>query len=185
MSSVRLVAQHYAQALSEAVPSDEELGRVREEVARIAELVRKVPELARVLKNPVVSADSKGRVIAAIAERLGAGERTRRFLEVIAANERLPLLPEIAEAVEKVHEARSGVRRAELISAVPLDADLQERLVAALSRAAGSRLLVEKRVDPSLLGGIVAKIGTTVFDGSLKTRLARLRSRMISASQAG
>ncbi len=185
MKDVRLVVDRYARALSRAVADGEGFARVRDQLAVLARAVRESPDLRRVLANPVVSPEGKERVILAIADRIGVLPVTRRFLEVVGRHERLLLLPEIAEAVAREADRREGVREVELRAAAPLPEDVRGRVEGALRAAAGGKVRLRETVDPDLLGGLVARIGGTVIDGSLKTRLERLRARLRSESAAG
>ncbi len=185
MKDVRLVVDRYARALSGAVKDGEEFARVRDELASLARVLRESPELRRVLANPVVSPEAKTRVVLAIADRMNLQPITRRFLEVVGRHERLLLLPEIAAAVGREADRREGVQEVELRAATALPDDVRDRLEEALRAAAGGTIRLREAVDPDLLGGLVARIGGTVIDGSLKTRLERLRARLRSDSAAG
>ncbi len=188
MKDVRLVVDRYARALAGAVDKEKDEGllpRVRDELVRLAGVVRESPELRRVLASPVVSPEAKSRVVLAIADRMQVAPITRRFLEVVGRHERLVLLPEIAAAVGREVDRREGIREVELRSAAPLADDVRSRVEEALRAAAGGRIRLAEHVDEELLGGLVARIGGTVIDGSLKTRLERLRARLRSESAAG
>ncbi|MDH3593091.1 MAG: ATP synthase F1 subunit delta [Planctomycetota bacterium] len=178
MTSEFAVAARYARALAEALTDDATFARVAKQVRELADVVSGSKELRTALASPVVGVDAKGRAVAELATRAGADAGTLRFLKVLASRDRLALMPQVARAVEAELTKRSGVRAVELTTAHPLDAATKERIVAALETAARGKVEVEVKVDPDLLGGVVAKIGTTVFDASLRTRLAQLRSRL-------
>ncbi|MDH3283408.1 MAG: ATP synthase F1 subunit delta [Acidobacteriota bacterium] len=185
MKNVRLVATRYAQALSAAVPDADTLERVRDDLLAISAAIEASSELRRVLANPVAVSGAKGRVVRAVAERCGADARTLRFLDVVAARDRLAALPEIAAAVDAELNRRAGVFEVEITSAVSLEDELRQRIAAALAKVAGGRVKITESVDPELLGGVVARIGTTLFDASLRTRLEKMRTRMLSGKTAG
>jgi F-type H+-transporting ATPase subunit delta len=185
MERAGLIADRYAQALSQTVADLDQLAQVRDELKALARLVEESRELRGVFASPIVGADEKERVAVTLAERGGASQLTRRFLRVVAHNGRLALLPEIARALARRHDERAGVHEVELRSAQPLAPDLRARLEPTLEQLAGGKVRIEERVDPSLIGGLVARIGTRVFDGSLRTRLRRMRSLLMGRASAG
>ncbi len=175
----RLIAERYAQALSAAVPDNAELARVREDLGALAAAAEAVPDLGRALSSPVVDPAAKLRVVRALAEKGGARPTTVRFLEVLAAHDRLAIFGEIVDAVGRAIDRRLGVVEAEVRTAVPLEAGTRERLVRILERLSRTRVRIKEVVDPDLVGGLVVQVGGTVYDGSLKTQLADLRSRLV------
>ncbi len=185
MSDAHLVASRYAQALSDAVTEIGEFDRVKRELRVLSDLVTADDELRHALANPVIGVVSKGRVLAEIVKRSEFSPRTARFVAVLAERERLALLGEIASAVEEVYDHRTDVHEVEITSAAPLADDLRERLTSALGKVAGGRIRISESVDPELLGGVVARVGSTVFDGSLKTRLQALHSKMTGRGARG
>jgi F-type H+-transporting ATPase subunit delta len=137
------------------------------------------PELRRALANPVISPDSKRRVVRSLLERRAPDPRSLRFVDLLAERDRLVLIGEIASAVERELNRREGVHEVRLASAIPLDEALKTRIVAALRSVTGGTVRVTETIDPALLGGVVARVGETLYDASLKTRLDHVRERMI------
>ena len=182
MTNVRAVASRYAQALSAAEPELASLDTIRKELRLLASAVEASAELRRVLSNPVIDPASKGRVMQALLARREPHPRTVKFIAVLAARDRLIALREIAAAVDRAYNRRAQVHDVEITSAAPLDEALKTRLSQALERVAGGRIALSERVDPELLGGVVARIGETIYDASLRSRLERLRSQMVGAS---
>jgi F-type H+-transporting ATPase subunit delta len=185
MENVRLIADRYAQALSSTVESTEELSALRDELLRVAAVVRESPELGHVLENPVIDGDEKIAVMVEIARRLETSQLTQRFLRVVGQHGRLVILDAIARAVSEAYDERAGIHEVRIRSAVPLEDALKERLAAVLEKVAGGTIRIEETVDPSLMGGLVARVGTQVFDGSLKTRLSEMRSRLARGGATG
>ncbi|GAB4373653.1 MAG: ATP synthase F1 subunit delta [Acidobacteriota bacterium] len=184
MEQAGLIAERYAEALARVVDDTDQLVQVTREVQAIADLVRASRELRVVLANPIISREQKDAVVGAIAERLGASRLVRRFLQVVSQHGRLVILPEIADALGRACDARTGVHPVELRSATPLDASLRERLVRALERIVGGKVRLSEKVDPEIIGGLVARIGTRVYDGSLRTQLEKMRSRLRGGASA-
>ena len=183
------VAKIYAQAIVDAADA---AGHRREVLAELAGLARevlpKVPEAAVVFSSPKVSVEEKDRII----DRLAAGRlqaTTANALHVLARHGRLGLLAAIVDAAERLAEERDGKRQAVFTTAVPIDAAEQARIVEATEKALAAALVPTFVVDPAIVGGLVVRVGDTIYDQSVATGLARiggrLRERNIQAIQTG
>ena len=137
-------------------------------------------ELRNFLASPAVTREEKHAVVQKIAERLGAGKILRNFLMVVIDHRRTLLLPEIAETLQEVLRQRQGVSEAEIRSAVELSEAQRKRLAQTLEKMAGRKVEARFSLDPSLLGGAVVRMGSTIYDGSLRSRLNTLRARLTS-----
>lgn len=173
-----LIAERYAHALSSALPADADLARVRDDLGVLAGVVEGSRELRAAILSPVVPVASKLNVLKALAAKTTPHPKTLRFLEVLAAHERLEVIGQVATAVARAYDRRAGIVEVEIRSAAPLDADIREKLSAALIRIAGAKVRTREVVDPDLLGGLVVRVGGTVFDGSVRKRLEELQARM-------
>jgi F-type H+-transporting ATPase subunit delta len=118
-------------------------------------------------------------VIDALLQRTLASLHTRNLIYILLDGERLASLPSISREVDAMIEARSGKISAEVTSARPLDAAELKQITTALEQLSGKQVSVTRREDPDLLGGVVAKLGDTVYDGSLRTQLRNLRDELI------
>jgi F-type H+-transporting ATPase subunit delta len=135
------------------------------------------PHVAALSKNPAsTSADLAALVTGVAGAKLDAG--MQNFVQVLAENHRLLLLPEISAHYEEMRSAAENTVDVEVISAVPLDAGQKEKLSAALSQRLKSKVRMQNSVDPALLGGAVVRAGDLVIDGSLKGRLQRLTTEL-------
>lgn len=183
------VAKVYAQAIVDAA---EAAGCRRDVLAELGMLARdvlpRVPDAAAVFSSPKVSADEKSRII----DRLTAGRMkptTTNSLHVLARHGRLGMLMTVVQAAERLADARDGRHQATFTTAVPLDADEQKRIVAETERALAMSLVPSFVVDPSVIGGLVVRVGDTIYDQSVATGLTRLgdrlRDRNIHAIQNG
>ena len=183
------VARIYARAVDEAA---EAAGCRREVLAELGLIAREVlpavPEAAAVFASPKVPAEEKSRII----DRLTTGRMqptTANVLHVLARHGRLGLLGSVVAAAERLAEERDGRRQATFTSAVPLDAAEQARVVAEAEKALAARLVPRFVVDPAIIGGLVVRVGDTIYDQSVATGLARLggrlRERNINAIQNG
>lgn len=135
-------------------------------------------ELRNFLASPAVNHENKHAVIEKLAARLGAGKIIRNFLFVIIDHQRSPMLPEIISAVESVVRQRQGFAEAEVTSAVELNDAQKSELAKTLSRLTGKKIEPKYTLDKALLGGAVARVGDTIYDGSLRSRLNEMRARL-------
>jgi F-type H+-transporting ATPase subunit delta len=135
-------------------------------------------ELRTFLASPAVSIEAKHAVIEKIAARLGASKIIRNFLFVLADHRRTLLLPEVIAAFHQVVRQRQGVAEAEVSSAVELSAAQKKEMAATLARLTGKEIEAKYALDPALLGGAVVRIGDTIYDGSLRSRLNEMRARL-------
>lgn len=180
--SLETIAARYAEAIYELGLEQNNLPRLAEEFGAMAEAYQNVPDLRAALESPVISDESRQAVLADIGDRLGLGPVTRNTLGLLAARHRLVLLPHVARSLARLSDERSGVERAMVTSASPLPVAFLERLAAELSRSSGKRVVIEHRVDPSLIGGVVTRIGDRVIDGSVKNRLSTLRRSLAAGA---
>src|SRR4029077_2078181 len=132
----------------------------------------------RLLRSPVVSRTEQAKAVAALAERAGLAGLTRDFLGLVAKNRRLFAVPAMIEAYLRKLAERRGEVTAEVTVAQPLNEARQAALLDQLRRTVGARVVVDMRVDPGLLGGMIVKIGSRMVDASLNSRLQRLRLAM-------
>ena len=135
-------------------------------------------ELRTFLASPAVGIEDKHAVIEKIAARLGASKIIRNFLFVIADHRRTHLLPEVIAAFEQVIRQRQGVDEAEVTSAVELTASQKKEMAVTLTKLTGNKVETKYALEPALLGGAVVRIGDTIYDGSLRTRLNEMRARL-------
>jgi F-type H+-transporting ATPase subunit delta len=125
-----------------------------------------------------VETQVKHRVIEKIVARLGASRIVRNFLFVILDHHRAHMLPEIIAAVQEVVRQRQGIAEAEVSSAVELSSAQKAELARTLSRLTGKKIEPKYSLDPELLGGAIARVGDTIYDGSLRSRLMEMRARL-------
>ncbi|MGH0036092.1 MAG: ATP synthase F1 subunit delta [Myxococcota bacterium] len=175
-------AKRYARALFSLATEAGEVDRVRGELDTGSELFAESAELREALLTPLRPAAERKQVLSAVSDRLGFSDLMHRFFSFVIDQRRLLDFAAIREEYIRLADEKAGVTTASIVSAVPLDAGAQERLSSALSRRTGKRVQLEIAVDPELLGGIVAKVGDLVFDGSLRTQLGQLRANLTKES---
>ena len=168
------LAGRYAAALFELAEADKSLETVAADLKQLRALIGQSSDLERLIRSPVIPREAQGRAMEAVLVKAGAGSLTRRFVGVIAHNRRLFALPGIIAAFAKRLADRRGETQAEVTSARPLSKHQLGALTDALKKAVGTNVLLSTNVDPSLLGGLVVKVGSRMVDSSLKTKLLRL-----------
>jgi F-type H+-transporting ATPase subunit delta len=168
----------YANAFADVAISQ---GAPQTSVRQLADFVAALAESAELrnfLASPAVDKKDKHAVIEKIIARQGAGKIVRNFLFVIIDHQRSSMLLEIVEAVRSVVRQRQGIAEAEVSSAVELSEAQKIDLAKTLSRLTGKRIEPKFVLDPALLGGAVARVGDTIYDGSLRSRLTEMRARL-------
>ena len=174
----RKLALRYARALLSALPAGSDSAPVDAFLAALGDALETVPELRDTLLNPAVPRTARRKILHDLAGGRGLPPQVGHFLSVILDNGRLGSLPSIAAAFREAREAAAGVVPATLTTAAPLSPELERRAMTALERLTGRKVRLETKVDPLLVGGAMTQIGSTVYDGSLRTQLTRLRRRM-------
>jgi len=177
--SVSIVARRYARALLELGLEEGQLDSMVREIDAVAEAWDTSPELRNALENPIVSLAAKKAVMSDLAEALQGSATARRALLLLVDRRRTRALPYIASALREMADARKGLLRAEVTTAEPLSEGYYARLQKQLETMTGQRVVVERRTDPSLIGGVITRIGDRILDGSLRTRLQSLRDALL------
>ena len=169
------VAERYARSLFDLALESNSVEAVGRDLADVETMLANSPELTRLIESPVFSADDQFRAISAVASRAGIGGLVGNFLKVAAKNRRLFAVPGMIRSYRQIAAAHRGEVAAEVTSAHELDAQQQEQLRTALREVARKDVAVSVTVDPSLLGGLVVKIGSRQIDTSLRTKLNSLK----------
>jgi F-type H+-transporting ATPase subunit delta len=176
--SMRASAARYAKALLDVAIKESDPERAEQELAAFVELVQQHPDLQRALANPVVSAADKRAVVQQILDRLKPASPAGKLLLLLASRGRLALLPDLLDVYrERLMEHRNVVR-AEITTAVALSPERAAQLQQRLAAATGRDVTVTTKVDASIIGGVVTRIGSTVYDGSVATQLAKVKDRL-------
>jgi F-type H+-transporting ATPase subunit delta len=173
----------YARALSEVI-ADQKLDLVaaQGQLNDFADTLEASVDLREVLQNPSIPEQQKLRLLDAIAERAGMSQPVRNFLALVVRHQRLHELRDMIAAYAALADEETGVAEAEITTARPLNADSRRLLEQQVSKLAGDqRVQATYREDASLLGGVVVRLGSTVYDGSVRAHLQQLKRRMIAA----
>jgi F-type H+-transporting ATPase subunit delta len=179
--SIETIARRYGSALADSVLSTGQADTVRTELAGWNQTIAASSELQAVFTNPSIPLASKERVLDELLKRSSPSRTTANFLRVLLRNGRLGELPEVNERFNAILEERSGTVSAQVISARDLPVIEREEFKANLEKLTGKRVNIAFMVDESIIGGAVTRIGSTVYDGSVKTKLENLKAELIGA----
>jgi F-type H+-transporting ATPase subunit delta len=168
-----------ARALLDVATRESDPDRVGAELGAIADAMRTQPEVQALLLRPGVPIARRVQALQLIASSLGLTPLVAKLLAVLAERDSLRLVPELAAAYRTRLLERKNIVAAEITTAVPLAPETADRVGRALGQVSGKQVLVSTRVDPAIIGGVVARVGSTVYDGSVTTQLARMRQKLV------
>ncbi|WP_223477416.1 F0F1 ATP synthase subunit delta [Oricola indica] len=169
------VASRYAQSLFDIALDSGSLGKVEEQLGALESLFAESEDLRRLIGSPVFSTGEQLRAITAIADKAGLDGVFGNFLKVVASNRRLFALPGMIKAFRAIVDDHKGIVTAQVTSAFKLTAAQEKDLKATLKDVAGKDVEIDLTVDPSLLGGLIVKIGSRQIDTSLRTKLSSMK----------
>jgi F-type H+-transporting ATPase subunit delta len=176
------VAGRYASALFDLAKDDKKIEEVEKDLAQFQGLLQESEDLARLVRSPVIASEDQSRALAAVLSKAGAANLTSNFFKLIAKNRRLFAADDIARAFKALAARHRGEVSAEVTTAHALSDEQLADLKAVLKQSVGKDVTLATRVDPSLLGGLVVKIGSRMVDSSLKTKLAGMKAAMAGAN---
>jgi len=177
---LRAPAERYASALADVALAKGAAAEVQRHLAAFVQLFEESAGLRNFLVTPAVSRADKRAVIEKLLARVGQNIFVRNFLFLLAAHRRTPELPQILEAYEAELRARAGVVQAQISSVAELSETEKENLSRVLQRLTGKKIEALYQLDPAVIGGAVVRIGTTIYDGSVRQQLQRMREKLAS-----
>jgi F-type H+-transporting ATPase subunit delta len=172
------VPGRYASALFELASEEKSADKVGQQLSQFAAAIEESPDLKNLVRSPVFSSEDQLAAIEAVASRIGITGSTLNFLKLVTKNRRLSALPAIIASYATLLAASKGEIAGEVISADRLSAQQLKDLKAALKSSLGQDVLLSSRVDSSILGGLIVKVGSRMMDNSLKTKLQNLKIAM-------
>jgi F-type H+-transporting ATPase subunit delta len=181
--SVIAVARRYAEALADVATERKQVDQVRQELKQFVELYRTSPELSAFIPNSGISQSDKLKVVNAIIARTRPSEATSNLLRLLLKHYRLESISVVYQEFQKEINRRMGIVPAEITTAGPVSAGDQEIMVRRLQAVTGKQVQANFTVDPALIGGAITRIGSVVYDGSIRTQLETIKQRMVSASE--
>lgn len=177
--STRSSANRYARALLDVATKETDPVKAGDDLTTFAALVAGNEELRRALTSPKVPASGKRAIVDAVASKVQMATPVAKLLALLATRDRLDMLDDLAAVYRERLQEQQQVVRADVSSAAPLDAARAKQLEARLASVTGRSIVLETSVDPDLIGGLVAKIGSTVYDGSVRTQLEKMRAKLV------
>jgi F-type H+-transporting ATPase subunit delta len=176
------VAHRYASALFDLAREENALEEVERGVDDMRSLLDESEDLRRLVRSPVFSAAEQESALSAVLERAGIGGLTANFMKLVARNRRLFAAPDMLADFKSLLASHRGEVVAYVTSAEPLSEEHRSALAEALQAKAGGTVKLEAQVDPSLIGGLVVRLGSQMIDTSVRTRLNGLRNAMKEAA---
>ncbi len=174
----RKLAVRYARALFAAFPDPARNEPVARFLINLGESIGGSRELRDRLLNPAVARSKRASVLTGLAQQAGLPQGVSNFLTTLVNNNRVAALPSIAAVFEEMREAALGIAPAEITTATPLSDEQRQRAEQAVEKLTGLDVRLTCKVEPEMIGGAVTRIGSTIYDGSLRTQLQQLRRRM-------
>jgi F-type H+-transporting ATPase subunit delta len=176
------VAGRYASALFELASESSNVADVESDLGKFQALLDESPDLVRLVRSPVIAANDQSRAIGVILDKAGIGGLAANFLKLVTSNRRLFVVQDIIKAYRALSAKARGEVSAEVTSALALNSEQIAALKETLKASVGKDVTLQSRVDASLLGGLIVKLGSRMIDSSLKTKLQNMKVALSEAS---
>jgi F-type H+-transporting ATPase subunit delta len=172
------LSKRYAKALVEIGQENDALDTYTDSVTALCDLMETSKDFREVLINPVFTTEDKKKIAGQVMEKMNTAPMVSNFINMLIDRKRIEQLPGITEAMGEMLDEIRGITRAEVLSATELSQEQLNTVAETLSRISGKEAQVKAGVDPSLIGGIYAKVGDMVFDGTIRTQLNQLKETL-------
>ena len=172
------VAERYAAALADVAVERKNSETIKRNLAAFVEAFSSIADLRNALESPALNAEVKRKVIAEVAGKMGLDVAVRNFIYLVVDHRRTEILPEIEQAFLAELNERLGIVDAEVTSAHELNDDEKRQLSSVLEQRTGKKVEARFEIDGALLGGAVVRLGSTIYDGSVRDQLKRLREQL-------
>jgi F-type H+-transporting ATPase subunit delta len=182
---VSVVAKRYAKALVALAREQERLAETGEQLKRLAQLIDDTQDLKALLYNPTIARQFKEDLLTDIGQRLRLGALEMNFVRTLLEKGRLPAIPQILALYDELAEEAQNRLCVLVRSAFPLSPALQEEVRQRFAHYTSKDIVIDQEIDPTLIGGIVAQMGSLVLDGSIRNELARLRTALVGDHLGG
>ena len=180
-----LAAYRYARSLSETIDDDQALEPTLEILTSFTEIFRESEALQGIIGNPAVPTKTQMAILDAILEKLGADSPLKKLVAALVQRGRARMLPEVTKLFAAQTDARLNRVSAQVTSAVALSDTQRNDIIASLEKFSGMHVRIDHAVDPDLLGGVIAQIGGTIIDGSVRARIERLKQSLLPEENLG
>ncbi len=171
----KVIALKYARGLFAVGKEDGQFKEYGQELDRLAAFLREAPDIMEALENPVFPPDLKLQIVEELIKALNIIDAVAKFLRLLVEKRRIHHIAQIAEAYQELLDEELGISRAKVVAAIELSPEDQQKLAEALEKVTGQKVIVEMEVDPSIIGGVVARIGDLVLDGSIRAQLEKFK----------
>ena len=178
--SVETVARRYATALADVVLKNGEVEIIKSELKTWEDLIKSNGDLQTAFANPAISQANKEKVLEGLLTKTKPSQTTANFLRILLRNSRLNDLGEINDKFASVLDERSSIVAAQITSARPLSEAEKSEFQASLSKMTGKKINLNFNIDENIIGGVVTRVGSTVYDGSVKTQLENLKQQLVN-----
>ncbi len=178
--SLQTSANRYAKALFDVVLDEKgDLVKIDQDLQSVVAMMQASPELARASAFSSTTDAQRQSLMESVSKAMGLSTPVAKLLVVLAKSGKLELIPGLSSAYNERLLAHQNIVRAQVTSAAPLSAEKTKALEESLAKVTGKKVEITASVDPGLLGGVIARIGSTVYDGSVKTQLAQMRQELV------
>jgi F-type H+-transporting ATPase subunit delta len=182
MANLR-IAKRYAKALFEIAEETKKLEKITNDVVLIDSLIRSSRELQLFLKSPIIKEDKKREVLKEIFSDSRVDPVTLKFIMLLVEKKREDILHDIVKVYQQIYDEKMGIVSAEVVTAVEVGERLKKKIEQKILELTGAKKVkASYRVDPSIIGGIVIRVGDTVYDASIRRRIQLLREQLIYGS---
>ena len=177
-----VIARRYATALLEIGVETNTLDAIVDELQRVAQTFEGSPELRSALADPLIPIQAKKAILDDIAQRLNLGQSSKNVVNMLLDRRRIRAISPISARLREMADEKRGILRAEVLTAMPLPEEYFTLLQQQLERVTGRRIALDRKLDPTLICGVVARVGDTVYDGSLLARLRQMKESMLPSN---
>jgi F-type H+-transporting ATPase subunit delta len=175
----QILAKRYAKALLTLGREDGNYEKYGEELDKFVAFWESTTEFADAASNPMYAKESRKVICKAVVEQMGFSPVFKSLIDLMLEKNRLAIIPGVRSFYEKLLDEMAKISRAKVTSAIPLTEEAVESIKASLEKTVGQSIVVETEVDPELIGGVIARVGDLVLDGSVRTQLASIRETLI------
>ncbi len=175
----RSIARKYASVLMKIARDDSDLNKIESELNSFSEILETSPKIKKFLIKPVISKARKLELILNTCQKANFLTLTKKFLTVLAEKERLEILEDILQSLKLLKDEKNNIIAVEVITASKLNSDLEEKIISLFSSKLNKDIKLCIKVDPSIVGGMITKVGSVIYDGSIRGQLLRIKEKIM------